>query len=229
MNKKTLPIYIAAAIILLVGVWILVRSNNKEDGVDRYSANVNANTTNTNSSTNAPPMNDIIDIKNKFVTLNVKGYGAIKIELYDEDAPKTVENFLRLTTSGYYDGIIFHRIAKNFVVQAGDPTGTGSGGKSAFGGEFEDELNSNTPSYKAGYKKGVVAMANRGPNTNTSQFFIMLADGPLPNAYTIFGKVVEGQDVVDKIGQAEIIPQMGPTDGAPKDKIIIEKATVSDK
>lgn len=170
-----------------------------------------------------------VDTKNKFVTLEVKDFGAIKVELFDQDAPKTVENFLRLTNAGYYNCITFHRIAKDFVIQGGDPTGTGSGGESAFGGEFADELNANAPSYKAGYLKGVLAMANRGPNTNTSQFFIMLDDVQLPKNYTIFGKVVAGLDVVDKIGAVEIVPQMGPTDGRPAAPVIIKSATISDK
>lgn len=210
-------------------------SNTSAQGQSTDSADNNPNTnpsTNTAQCTrtvNKEAMQEQIDIKNKFVTLNVEGYGDVKIQLYDQDAPKTVENFLRLTHSGYYDCLTFHRIAKGFVIQGGDPTGTGSGGESAFGGEFEDELNPNTPSAKAGYAKGVVAMANRGPNTNTSQFFIMLDNNDLPHNYTIFGKVVEGMDVVDKIGQAPITPQMGPTDGAPVNKITITKATISDK
>lgn len=170
-----------------------------------------------------------VETKDQFVTLDVKGFGSIKVELYDQDAPKTVENFLRLTNAGYYNCITFHRVAKGFVIQGGDPTGTGAGGDSAFGGEFVDELNASTLSYKTGYKKGVLAMANRGPNTNTSQFFIMLDDVELPKNYTIFGKVVVGLDVVDKIGAVEIIPQMGATDGKPVEPIVIQTAVISDK
>ncbi|OGF62725.1 peptidylprolyl isomerase [Candidatus Giovannonibacteria bacterium RIFCSPHIGHO2_01_FULL_45_33] len=123
--------------------------------------------------------------------------GDISFETYNADAPKAVENFIALVKKGFYNGVIFHRVIKGFMIQGGDPTGTGRGGP---GYTFADELNPATVSYKAGYKKGVVAMANSGPNTNGSQFFIMLADYPLPNDYTIFGKVVSGQDVVDKIG-----------------------------
>lgn len=170
-----------------------------------------------------------VDLSNKFVTLSVKGFGDIKLELFAKDAPKTVENFLRLVNSGYYDCITFHRVAKGFVIQGGDPTGTGSGGDSAFGGEFADELNPETASYKAGYVKGTLAMANRGPNTNTSQFFIMLGDVDLPKAYTIFGKVSFGVSVVDKIGAVDIVPQLGPTDGKPVEPIVIEKAVISSK
>ncbi len=126
--------------------------------------------------------------------------GIIEIQLFPQDAPKTVENFATLASQGYYNGITFHRVEPGFVIQGGDPNGNGTGGKSIFGDTFEDELNPNTQSYKDGYKEGVVAMANRGPNTNGSQFFIMLADNTtLPHAYTIFGKVVKGLDVVHQI------------------------------
>jgi cyclophilin family peptidyl-prolyl cis-trans isomerase len=170
-----------------------------------------------------------VNLKNQFVTLDVKNFGTIKVQLYDQDAPKTVENFLKLTNSGYYDCLTFHRVAKGFVIQGGDPNGNGTGGFSAFGAKFADELNPNTPSYQAGYLKGVLAMANSGPDTNGSQFFIMLADNPtLPKNYTIFGKVVAGQDVVDKIGQVEIKPgPLGSTDGSPVVPVVITKATIT--
>lgn len=153
--------------------------------------------------------------------------GNIELELFQSDAPKTVANFVGLAEEGYYNGVIFHRIAKGFVIQGGDPTGTGSGGKSIYGKTFDDELDPNTLSYKEGYVRGVVAMANRGPNTNTSQFFIMLRDVPqMPKNYTIFGHVLKGMDVVDSIAAAEIIPQMGPMDGKPKVDIVMKKVTV---
>lgn len=123
-------------------------------------------------------------------------YGNFKIKFYPEDAPKAVNNFITLATKGFYDGLTFHRVIKNFMIQGGDPNGNGTGGP---GYTFEDELNPNTPLAKEGYKKGVVAMANAGPNTNGSQFFVMVADLPLPHQYTIFGKVIDGQEVVDKI------------------------------
>ena len=152
--------------------------------------------------------------------------GNIELELFESDAPKTVANFAGLAEQGYFNGIIFHRISKGFVIQGGDSTGTGRGGKSIYGKEFEDELNPSAPSYKEGYKRGTLAMANRGPNTNTSQFFIMLNDVPMPKNYTIFGKVTKGMDVVDSIAAVEIIPQMGPTDGKPKIDVVMKKVTV---
>jgi cyclophilin family peptidyl-prolyl cis-trans isomerase len=161
--------------------------------------------------------------------------GTIEVEFYRNDAPKTVDNFVKLAEKKYFDGIRFHRVSKGFVIQAGDDKSKdtskmrewGSGGRSIYGKEFDDELNPNTPSYKAGYKKGVVAMANRGPNTNTSQFFIMLRDNTtLPKNYTIFGKVIKGQDIVDKIGNVDITPQMGPNDGRPKTDVVMKKVTI---
>ncbi len=126
--------------------------------------------------------------------------GDIEVQFYPDDAPKTVKNFATLSKRGYYNGLTFHRVEPGFVIQGGDPNGNGTGGYSIYGPTFDDELIPSTASYKEGYKEGVVAMANRGPNTNGSQFFIMLADNDtLPKNYTIFGKVTKGMDVVHKI------------------------------
>lgn len=146
-------------------------------------------------------------------------FGKIVIETYNTDAPKTVENFVTLAQKGFYNGLIFHRIIKGFMIQGGDPNGNGTGGP---GYKFEDELNPNTDSYKAGYKKGVVAMANSGPNTNGSQFFIMHEDNPLPNAYTIFGKVVSGQDVVDKMANVSTGANDRPISPVVMSRVIVE-------
>ncbi len=124
--------------------------------------------------------------------------GNIEFELYPADAPKTVTNFATLAKRGYYNNLTFHRV-EDWVVQGGDPNGNGTGGTSIYGKSFEDELNPATPSYKAGYVTGVLAMANSGPNTNGSQFFILKKDTPLPHAYTIFGKVTTGMDIVNNI------------------------------
>jgi cyclophilin family peptidyl-prolyl cis-trans isomerase len=160
-------------------------------------------------------------IKNNMHLVTIKtNFGDIKFQTYDVDAPKTVQNFITLAEKGFYNNLTFHRIVKGFMIQGGDPKGDGTGGP---GYTFEDELNLETESYKAGYKKGIVAMANAGPNTNGSQFFIMLEDYPLPNSYTIFGKVVEGQDVVDKIGQVET-----GTNNRPLNPVIIESIKVNE-
>src|SRR6267143_4625977 len=149
--------------------------------------------------------------------------GTIRFELLEEDAPKTTENFITLAERGYYDGIIFHRVIDGFMIQGGDPSGTGSGGQSAWGGRFNDEIDRSSEVYKRGYKAGTVAMANAGPNTNGSQFFIMHADYGLPPSYTIFGRVTEGQDVVNAIATSK-------TDGSdrPMSEVKMEKVTVSE-
>lgn len=160
--------------------------------------------------------------------------GTFEFELYRNDAPKTVENFVQLAEKEYFDGQRFHRVAKGFVIQGGDPqskdlskmSAWGTGGESIYGKDFEDELKPGTTSAREGYKKGVVAMANRGPNTNTSQFFVCIADVGLPHSYTIFGKVVKGLDVVEQIGKVEIVAARGGSDGRPKQDVMMEKVTI---
>ena len=115
--------------------------------------------------------------------------GTIELELFEKDAPKAVENFRLLAEHGYYDGLTFHRIVKGFMIQGGDPSGDGTGGESAWGGTFPDEIQRDSALYRRGYRRGVVAMANSGPNTNGSQFFIMHQDYQLPPNYVIFGNV----------------------------------------
>jgi len=123
-------------------------------------------------------------------------HGAIAVELFDDDAPKTVENFTKLARDGFYDGVIFHRVIPDFMIQGGDPTGTGSGGP---GYSFEDEFNDHP------VVRGALAMANAGPNTNGSQFFIVTADACpwLDGKHTVFGRVTGGMDVVDAIATVE--------------------------
>ena len=123
-------------------------------------------------------------------------HGPIELELHDEDAPKTVENFKKLARDGFYDGVIFHRVIPDFMIQGGDPTGTGSGGP---GYQFEDEFNDHE------VVRGALAMANAGPNTNGSQFFIVTADACpwLDGKHTVFGKVTEGMDTVDSISNVD--------------------------
>ena len=142
--------------------------------------------------------------------------GAIEVEFFDADAPKTVENFTKLARDGFYDGVIFHRIIPDFMIQGGDPTGTGSGGP---GYQFEDEINKNR------VERGALAMANAGPNTNGSQFFIVTADACpwLDGAHTVFGRVRGGMDVVDAI-------EGTPTDGQdrPLDEVRIESVSLAE-
>lgn len=157
--------------------------------------------------------------------------GDIEVALYGKDAPNAVENFVTLARRGFYNGILFHRVAKNFVIQAGDPATKhdklrqdwGMGGESIFGSGFETELNPKSAVYKAGYARGTLAMANRGPGTNTSQFFICLADAAkLDKEWTIFGRVTKGMEVVEEISAVEVEPSpRGRSDGIPKKPIKI--------
>jgi cyclophilin family peptidyl-prolyl cis-trans isomerase len=137
--------------------------------------------------------------------------GPIEIEFLSSDAPKAVENFRLLAEHGYYDGLTFHRIVSGFMIQGGDPAGDGTGGESAWGGTFEDEIDQGSALYRGGYQRGLVAMANAGPNTNGSQFFIMHRDYPLPPRYVIFARVTAGMETVDAL--AEVPTAMG-ADGA---------------
>lgn len=149
--------------------------------------------------------------------------GTIKFELLEEDAPKTTENFRLLAEKGYYDGVIFHRVIKNFMIQGGDPLGEGYGGESAWGGKFDDEIDKSSPLYKGVYGRGTVAMANAGPNTNGSQFFIMHIDYPLPPSYTKFGNVIEGQEVVDAIAEVSVNQRDKPLEQVVMQKVYIEE------
>jgi cyclophilin family peptidyl-prolyl cis-trans isomerase len=152
--------------------------------------------------------------------------GPIEIEFFPTDAPKAVENFRLLAEHGYYDGLTFHRIVKGFMIQGGDPTGSGRGGESAWGSTFADEIAAESALYRAGYRRGIVAMANAGANTNGSQFFILQQDYPLPPSYVIFARVTTGMDTVDAL--ANVPTAMGEDGGMsrPLAPPIITKVTI---
>ena len=163
--------------------------------------------------------NSMVSPDSILVAVMKTNMGTIDLQLLPDIAPKAVRNFVGLTNQGYYDSLTFHRVINNFMIQGGDPTGTGEGGKSIYGGLFEDEFNQNFKFDSA----GVLAMANAGPNTNGSQFFITLAATPWLNFhYTIFGKVINGIDVVKEIGK---VPTSKPND-KPIKPVIIEKMTI---
>jgi len=148
-----------------------------------------------------------IDEGKSYTAVIKTNLGDMTVEFFTDDAPITVNNFISLSKDGYYDNVIFHRVISGFMIQGGDPSGTGHGDYGKFPGyEFEDELNNQRP-----YEKGILAMANRGPNTNGSQFFIMHVDYPLPYSYTIFGQVVDGFDVIDKIASVDTDSADKPT------------------
>ncbi|KAL9301825.1 Peptidyl-prolyl cis-trans isomerase CYP18-2 [Arabidopsis thaliana] len=126
--------------------------------------------------------------------------GPFTVEMYYKHSPRTCRNFLELSRRGYYDNVLFHRIVKDFIVQGGDPTGTGRGGESIYGSKFEDEINKELKHTGA----GILSMANAGPNTNGSQFFITLAPQPsLDGKHTIFGRVCRGMEVIKRLGSVQ--------------------------
>ena len=209
-NNKNLYIGIMIVIIIIIIVCLLL-PKSKVASTSVVPAVSSLATTTVDSLT-----------KNSMHTITIKtNKGDIVFETFDTDAPKTVNNFITLANKGFYNGTIFHRIIEGFMIQGGDPTGTGRGGP---GYTFVDELDPSTDSYKLGYQRGIVAMAKAGPDTNGSQFFIMQQDTPLPHNYTIFGRVISGMDVVDVIANTKT----GPGD-APVEKIIMNQVSVVDK
>lgn len=236
-EKKSFPWVIVIIIVIIIAAglqWWQTKGTNEDlpnqDGASIPTKETPATTDQTppatDSSANnpAPSTNNQTNpiTKNLMHTITLETTkGTIVIETYDADAPKTVENFITLANKGFYNNLIFHRVIEGFMIQGGDPNGNGTGGP---GYKFADELNPATESYKTGYVRGTVAMANAGPNTNGSQFFIMHKNYPLPNNYTIFGRVVKGIEVVDAIATA-------PKDGSdkPLTDIVIKKATVTTK
>jgi len=162
-----------------------------------------------------------IDPKGAYSARLETSHGPVEVEFFPEDAPKAVNNFVNLAKAGFYDGTVFHRIVKGFVVQGGDPTGTGSGGP---GFKFEDEAVTRE------YERGTLAMANAGPNTNGSQFFICLQDlrGSLPKNYTIFGKVTSGLENVDAMASVQVRRGASGEPSSPTEPVTLEKVTVSE-
>lgn len=201
-NKNKILISVIAAIVLIGGLAaiLLFRADKKD----------------INQETN-------LTIKqNTMPTAKIKtNKGEIVVELFSSDAPKTVENFISLVKKGFYNGVIFHRVISGFMIQGGDPTGTGRGGPDY---QFADELDPSTPSYQRGYARGVLAMANAGPDTNGSQFFIMHQDRALAHDYTIFGRVISGMETVDAIASVKT----DPSDDRPLTEVIMEKVEMAE-
>jgi cyclophilin family peptidyl-prolyl cis-trans isomerase len=145
--------------------------------------------------------------------------GEIEVELFATEAPKTVNNFVFLAREGFYDGVPFHRVISGFMVQTGDPTGTGTGGP---GYRFADEK------VDRSYDRGTLAMANAGPNTNGSQFFLMHQSRPLPPNYTIFGRVTRGLDVLDAIASVPVGASRGGEQSSPREEVKINSVRVQE-
>lgn len=192
---------------------LLAACSNKPENANPANANTPANANQAPTAPTGKPHTAVIETN----------MGTIKIELLESEAPKTVENFRLLAEKGFYDGLTFHRIIHGFMIQGGDPTGTGAGGQTATGKSLPNEIRLNSPLYQGGgYKRGYVAMANKGlPESATSQFFIMHKDYPLQPNYTVFGKVTAGMDVVDKLAS---VPVSGdrPTSPPVMKKVTIE-------
>lgn len=203
MNTKKY-VFIAILLVAIIAIILFMQTPNTN------------NSSPMNSENNSVPSTQGENFSHR-VTLQTN-HGTIVFETYDADAPKASNNFITLAEKGFYDNLVFHRVISGFMIQGGDPKGDGTGGP---GYTFEDELDSQTPSGREGYVRGTVAMANAGPNTNGSQFFIMHADYPLPHLYTIFGKVVSGMDAVDSIAGVET----GAND-RPKEPVVIQKVSV---
>ena len=215
MNNKAVYIALLLPILLLVGLAVFgskipegpVKEEKKTENIlqkldtaesspskkENYQINPTGNI-------QKEPPKMTIDLTKKYSAVITTTEGVIKITLYADKTPITVNNFVSLSRDNFYNNVIFHRVLKGFMIQGGDPEGTGSGGP---GYSFSDEP------FDGEYTRGTIAMANAGPNTNGSQFFIMHKDYPLQKNYVIFGKVNEGLEVVDRIAEAEVTVSSG--------------------
>ncbi len=167
-------------------------------------------------------LDQLMDLKNneKLIAAIETNMGTFEVELYARDVPKTVKNFIGLASKGYYNGVIFHRVIKDFMIQGGDPTGTGRGGESIYGPKFEDEF---VPSLMHD-SPGILSMANAGPNTNGSQFFITVVPTPWLNArHSVFGKVIKNMDLINAISQVPTNNMDRPLEDVVMQKVTVEK------
>ena len=185
---------------LIVSLFISACGSNEVEEITETTVQDNKGESTMSDEKVYSSMPEMIIDKNKSYTAVIQtSMGDLTVEFFSDTAPVTVNNFVSLSNDGYYDNIIFHRVISGFMIQGGDPSGTGHGEYGKFPGyTFEDELNNQQP-----YEKGILAMANAGPNTNGSQFFSMHVDYPLPYPYTIFGKVTDGLDVIETIASVQ--------------------------
>ncbi len=217
-SGKVLIVFLGVVILILaLGFMFFTNKNNREN----TAASVTPEPTSQPEATNEPAQisKPEMIIKNgvDYLAILHTTSGDIKIDLYEDKTPITVNNFVYLAKNNFYNNTIFHRVVDGFMIQGGDPTGTGTGGP---GYKFDDE------SFEGTYTRGTVAMANSGPNTNGSQFFIMHQDYQLPPAYVIFGKVTSGMDVVDKIATAETSVSLGGENSKPVNPVKIDSVEV---
>lgn len=234
MDKETIPVLVLVVIVFIVGFLFISNQSKKERkaeipdeaAVENYSetpndtsmAQKNQNSKTNTSSPKAPEMT--IDENKKYIATIETTEGSIKVELNALQTPITVNNFVTLAKKGFYDGTIFHRAISGFMIQGGDPEGTGAGGP---GYRFEDEP------FEGEYTRGTIAMANAGPDTNGSQFFIMHKDYPLPPNYTIFGKVTDGIEVVDKIATAQTTMSASGEKSKPINPVTVTTIKISEE
>lgn len=225
MQKQT--IIFAAIVVILVSAafFVLFRpaqdnsgANTVDSQVEGYSSSPIPEPTMKPNESTPPPMT--VDEQKTYIAVLKTSEGDITIELNADKTPITVNNFVSLAESGFYDDTIFHRVMKGFMIQGGDPQGTGAGGP---GYRFDDEP------FDGEYTRGTVAMANAGPNTNGSQFFIMHQDYDLPKDYVIFGKVIKGIEVVDKIANAEVSTNAFGESSTPVNPVKVESVEITEK
>lgn len=209
MNKKIILVFLVFFLI-----FITVGCGSKKS---QESAEAQTEETKTKKNWTLPKPSIMIDQSKKYTALLKTNKGVITIELNAKNTPITVNNFVHLAQNRFYDGTFFHRTINGFMIQGGDPKGDGTGGP---GYSFDDEL------FEGRYIRGTVAMANAGPNTNGSQFFIMQNDNPLPKNYVIFGKVIDGMEVVDLIAQAPVREQIGGEKSRPITPVVIENVMI---
>ncbi len=232
MDKDTIPVLVLVLIVFIVGFFFISSQTNKgrkaeitNEATESYSTdsatteqqnqnmgNSNKGSTNTTKSgMSAPPAMEIDENKKYTAVINTTA-GTIKVELNALQTPNTVNNFVALARKGFYNDTIFHRVIDGFMIQGGDPEGTGAGGP---GYRFDDEP------FEGEYTRGTIAMANAGPDTNGSQFFIMHKDYALPPNYTIFGKTVEGVETIDAIATAQTTTSMGGEKSKPVNPVSV--------
>jgi len=228
MNKETIIVLLIGIALFAGGLFIFNNKDQKKQNQAQITKNINNSDDSNQGKTESKKMNNKnlekpkmqIDQNKEYIATMKTSAGTIKIKLNAAETPITVNNFVYLAKNNFYDGVIFHRVIDGFMIQGGDPSGDGTGGP---GYKFDDEK------FSGEYNRGTIAMANSGPNTNGSQFFIMHQDYPLTPNYVIFGQVIEGLDVVDKIATAEVSMSFSGEMSQPIDPIVIESVIVEEK
>lgn len=221
MDKKDLTVWIVVGVILLGLIFLLARGFKVEEVEKESDSSFKIEEQEVKIEEEKGGKTEMeIDQKKKYSAVLKTSQGEIEIELNAAQTPITVNNFVSLARKDFYSGTVFHRIIKGFMIQGGDPNGDGTGGP---GYKFDDEP------FTGEYERGVVAMANAGPNTNGSQFFIIHQDYALPKDYVIFGKVIKGMEVVDKIAGAPTEAGFSGENSTPVNPVVVESVEVSEK